>query len=173
MNKYLFFFAFVIVALVSCKSSEPTTTQNNTPEQTMEQAMKYPANAQAETIEVDTAETIDWSLQKTASGLEYQLLMPGNGPKPVAGDVVVVHYTGTLEDGTKFDSSVDRGQPFSFTLGKGQVIKGWDEGIALLKQGTRARLIIPPHLGYGDRSIGSIPPNSYLIFEVELLEIKK
>jgi peptidylprolyl isomerase len=107
----------------------------------------------------------------TASGLKYLELADGSGAVPQAGQTVKVHYIGTLEDGTKFDSSRDRGRPFEFTLGAGQVIKGWDEGIASMKVGGRRQLVIPPDLGYGARGIGPIPPNSTLIFDVELMGI--
>lgn len=110
---------------------------------------------------------------KTPSGLEYEILEKGNGKSPVKGGKVTVHYTGKLTNDTVFDSSVKRGQPFSFKLGVGQVIKGWDEGIALLKVGDKARLTIPPQLGYGERGAGgAIPPNATLIFDVELLDAK-
>lgn len=113
------------------------------------------------------------NIMTTASGLQYIELEAGTGASPQVGDTVAVHYTGTLEDGTKFDSSLDRGQPIEFTLGVGQVIAGWDEGIALLKVGGKAKLIIPPELAYGNRAVGGvIPANSTLIFEVELVEIK-
>lgn len=102
----------------------------------------------------------------------YQTIKEGTGDVAVKGDTVSVHYVGTLENGTKFDSSRDRGTPFEFTLGAGQVIKGWDEGVAGMKVGEIRKLIIPPEKGYGSRDMGSIPPNSTLIFEVELLEIK-
>lgn len=109
----------------------------------------------------------------TPSGLQYVIRTEGNGPKPAAGQTVSVHYTGTLLDGTKFDSSVDRGQPFEFVLGKGQVIKGWDEGIGLLNKGTKALLILPSALAYGSRGAGGvIGPNTPLLFEVELVDIK-
>lgn len=109
---------------------------------------------------------------KTASGLEYTETKAGDGPAPKAGDIVAVHYTGKLTDGKKFDSSVDRGQPFQFPLGAGRVIKGWDEGIALMKKGGKAILTIPPELGYGARGAGGvIPPNATLVFEVELVDI--
>ena len=108
----------------------------------------------------------------TASGLEYEDLVVGDGASPQAGQTVIVHYTGTLENGTKFDSSVDRGQPFRFNIGVGQVIKGWDEGVMSMKIGGKRKLIIPPQLGYGSRGIGPIPPNSTLIFEVDLLGIE-
>ena len=96
----------------------------------------------------------------------------GTGAEAKPGNKVSVHYTGTLENGSKFDSSLDRGDPFVFTLGKGQVIKGWDQGIAGMKVGGKRRLEIPPELGYGARGFpGAIPPNAKLIFEVELLAV--
>lgn len=108
----------------------------------------------------------------TPSGLKYIELEEGDGATPQKGQTVVVHYTGTLENGTKFDSSRDRNRPFNFKLGVGQVIKGWDEGISTMKVGGRRQLIIPPELGYGARGAGGvIPPNATLIFDVELLRI--
>jgi FKBP-type peptidyl-prolyl cis-trans isomerase len=108
----------------------------------------------------------------TASGLMYEDLVAGTGPAAQAGDVVSVHYTGTLTNGEKFDSSLDRGTPFQFELGAGRVIRGWDEGVAGMQIGGKRKLIIPPELGYGAQGAGaSIPPNSTLIFEVELLDI--
>ncbi|MCI0399439.1 MAG: FKBP-type peptidyl-prolyl cis-trans isomerase [Chloroflexi bacterium] len=105
--------------------------------------------------------------------MQVIILEEGDGPSPQPGDVVSVHYTGTLEDGAQFDSSLDRGQPISFPLGQGRVIAGWDEGIALLRQGSKARLIIPPELAYGERGAsGVIPPNATLTFEVELVGIQ-
>lgn len=108
----------------------------------------------------------------TSSGLQYIEYEAGTGPQPQKGDVVAVHYVGTLTDGTEFDSSYKRGEPFVFPLGMGRVIKGWDEGIAMMHVGGKARLIIPPELAYGNRSVGGvIPPNATLIFDVELVEI--
>ncbi len=107
------------------------------------------------------------------SGLKYMITHEGTGKRAKEGDVVKVHYTGRLTNDTVFDSSVKRGQPFEFELGAGRVIKGWDEGIALLKVGDKATFTIPPELGYGSRSMGSIPANSTLIFDVELLGIKE
>lgn len=110
---------------------------------------------------------------KTSSGLQYVDLVTGDGREAHAGETAFVHYTGWLEDGTKFDSSVDRGEPFSFRLGAGRVIKGWDEGVVGMRIGTKRKLTIPPHLGYGSRGAGRIiPPNATLIFEVELLDLR-
>lgn len=109
---------------------------------------------------------------KTKSGLKYVEEIVGTGKTAKAGDNVVVHYTGWLTDGKKFDSSKDRNKPFTFALGAGRVIKGWDEGVAGMKVGGKRKLTIPPSLGYGGRAIGPIPANSTLIFEVELLSIK-
>jgi len=109
-----------------------------------------------------------------ASGLKYVDEIVGAGDTPQPGDYVVVHYTGTLQDGTKFDSSLDRGEPAVFQIGVGQVIPGWDEGVGSMKVGGKRKLTIPPELGYGERGAGSvIPPNATLIFDVELLDIPR
>jgi FKBP-type peptidyl-prolyl cis-trans isomerase len=110
-------------------------------------------------------------IQETASGLQYEVITMGTGPKPGAEEIVKVHYTGTLADGTKFDSSVDRGEPAVF--GVNQVIKGWQEGIQLMPVGSKFKFYIPYELGYGEQGTGPIPPYSTLVFEVELLEIVK
>lgn len=142
----------VAVVIPACTQKETKTTADKKAE---------PASAAANAV-------------KTASGLSYVDLVQGSGPSPTAGKSVKVHYTGWLENGTKFDSSVDRGEPFVFTIGAGQVIPGWDEGVLTMKMGGKRKLIIPPQLGYGAEGAGGvIPPNATLVFEVELLDVAK
>jgi peptidylprolyl isomerase len=130
----------------------------------------------AETAKFNTPKSETPSMEEniitTASGLQYVDLVEGTGAQPQSGQNVTVHYTGTLTDGSKFDSSRDRNDPFSFPIGKGRVIKGWDEGVMSMKIGGRRKLIIPPNLGYGASGAGGvIPPNATLIFDVELLKV--
>jgi peptidylprolyl isomerase len=136
--------------------TQPTTTvtqENNTP---------IKSNTMSEANAVTTS-----------SGLKYVEIIEGTGATPQAGQTVEVHYIGTLQDGTKFDSSRDRNTPFTFKIATGQVIKGWDEGVITMKVGGRRQLIIPSELGYGARGAGGvIPPNATLIFDVELLGVK-
>ncbi|RPJ69430.1 MAG: FKBP-type peptidyl-prolyl cis-trans isomerase [Acidobacteria bacterium] len=116
--------------------------------------------------------TVDEKVITTPSGLKYVDIVVGTAEEAKKGQTVRVHYTGWLKDGTKFDSSVDRGKPFEFPLGAGRVIKGWDEGVAGMKVGGKRKLVIPAPLGYGDRGAGGvIPPGAELTFEVELLGI--
>jgi FKBP-type peptidyl-prolyl cis-trans isomerase len=112
--------------------------------------------------------------QVTESGVKYEVIRAGTGASPKQGDSVTVNYTGWLDDGTKFDSSFDRNQPFTFKLGIGRVIQGWDDGIATMNVGGISKFFIPPELGYGERgAMGIIPPNANLVFEIELLSIKR
>lgn len=136
-----------------------TNEENTNAQDTMEQELYVPADDTTGFVETD-------------SGLKYKNYTEGEGPEAKAGDLVYVHYTGTLADGTKFDSSVDRGTPFQFNLGAGMVIQGWDEGVAGMKIGGTRVLVIPSELGYGDRGAGAaIPPGAELHFQVELIDI--
>ncbi len=154
-------------AQISTEAPNAAVTQNTT--------QASPASTtvtEKKTMQANDNNQSDEKVVTTPSGLKYEVLKEGTGETPKAGQTVTVHYTGTLEDGTKFDSSRDRGQPFQFTIGQGQVIKGWDEGLGIMKVGDRRKLIIPPDLGYGSRGAGGvIPPNATLIFDVELLGV--
>ncbi len=126
------------------------------------------------TVPPKMSEVYEDDYATTESGLKYYDFEVGDGATPEAGQTVIVHYTGWLDDGTMFDSSVERGQPFPFVLGEGNVIAGWDEGLASMNVGGKRQLVIPPELGYGETGAGGvIPPNATLIFEVELLEIQE
>lgn len=145
-----------------------------------EEVMKKEQEASAAQVQKDEEIIAKYLAEKKikatryASGLYYQQVKSGSGAVPVSGDSVSVHYTGMLLDGTKFDSSVDRGEPITFPIGSGWVIKGWDEGVMKMKQGEKGRLFIPSGLAYGNRGAGgAIPPNAVLIFDVELVKIKK
>jgi len=116
---------------------------------------------------------VDSTLFKTtASGVKYAIISQGEGPAVEAGKVVTVHYSGYLQNGTMFDSSVERDEPIMFIVGQGQVVPGWDEGLQLLKKGDKARIIVPPQLGYGEMVLEKIPVNSTLIFDTEVIDIK-
>lgn len=158
-------FFFTIGALVSCSQDE--------------QQLYFDPVQQRETDdkkiqEYLSANNVDMAtVTRTNSGLYHQTLEPGTGPKVESGDNVEVHYTGTFLDGTKFDSSFDRNKTFVVEpVGAGRVIKGWDEGLKLMRVGEKARLYIPSHLGYGRYPQGGIPPNAVLIFDIEVISIK-
>jgi FKBP-type peptidyl-prolyl cis-trans isomerase len=155
----------VVVALVAVIAFTQCSTEAEEPveEPTAESVEPPPAPEETSTAPAQTEEV---------TALEIEDLVVGEGAEAVAGSAVVVHYTGWLTDGTKFDSSVDRGQPFQFTLAQGMVIPGWDQGVEGMKVGGKRKLTIPPELGYGSQGAGGvIPPNATLVFEVELLEV--
>lgn len=155
----------VEVAPTAAEETAPDATTTEAPTEATDTAADPAADPNA------SESTEEPALITTESGLQYLDLVEGTGATPKAGQTIVVHYTGTLENGQKFDSSLDRNSPFSFRVGAGQVIKGWDEGFLTMKVGGKRKLVIPPELGYGSRGVGPIPPNSTLIFEVELLRI--
>lgn len=157
MNKYLTTAAFLAVASLAM-AQQPKQQPKAAPAKTTGSAQVQPKK------ELNVEYT-------TPSGLKYKITQKGTGKQATAGSSVAVHYVGTLADGTKFDSSRDRGQPINFKLGQGRVIKGWDEGIALLQVGDKAVFTIPPALAYGANPIGPIPANSTLTFEVELVDV--
>lgn len=174
--------AFCIVLLVAQISRDQATaiadnlSSSESAIATATQIAQSAADLAPEPEETATEDTEDTpnedTLVTTESGLQYEDIVEGTGAMPQKGQKVTVHYTGTLEDGTKFDSSRDRGRPFSFTIGVGQVIKGWDEGVASMRVGGQRKLVIPPELGYGARGAGGvIPPNATLLFDVELISL--
>ncbi len=179
MSKYLlnFIIFFVILAIVSAIyfygfNSEPV--EEDLPEEininmdTTNNETNPTGTDEAVEPEVNNDEPV-----AQENGLKIEILAEGTGEGAKNGDDIIVHYTGWLTDGTKFDSSLDRGAPFSFVLGQGRVIQGWDQGMLGIKIGEKRKLTIPSELGYGEQGAGaSIPPNATLVFEVELLEIK-
>ncbi len=171
MREIIISFGVIVVCVVVLVVSQ-VTNQPNASADRLTQNQPQIAQVTEKQPTSNTMSDDDNKVVTTPSGLKYVVLTEGTGATPKTGQTVVVHYTGTLEDGTKFDSSRDRGQPFSFKLGVGQVIKGWDEGLSTMKVGDRRKLTIPPELGYGARGAGGvIPPNATLIFDVELLKI--
>jgi len=159
------------LVLVSCgkKTDEPADVDHPSMDDSAEVITDQPEEV-AEEVPETTINVSEGGMVTTDSGLKYEDIQVGTGESPQKGDKVTV--TGWLEDGTKFDSSVDRGVPFNFTIGMGQVIRGWDEGVMTMQIGGKRKLTIPPELGYGPRGAGGvIPPNATLIFDVELLEV--
>ncbi len=153
-----------LVAAAGCKTPPAGTAGSATPAPA--------AGTEAAAPAAPTA-TNPAKVHKLASGLQYEDLVVGDGKIADPGLTAVVHYTGWLTDGTKFDSSLDRGSPFSFVLGQHQVIEGWDEGVKGMRVGGKRKLTIPSELGYGQRGAGGvIPPNATLVFEVQLLDVK-
>ncbi|MCX6641186.1 MAG: FKBP-type peptidyl-prolyl cis-trans isomerase [bacterium] len=166
MKKLIPFLLVIAMIVVGCnKKEEPADREARRAARAQKEQAAQPKSP--ETL------TQGGEMITTASGLQYQELVAGSGVEAQAGKVASVHYTGWLTNGTKFDSSIDRGHPFDFQVGVGQVIKGWDEGVQGMKVGGKRKLIIPPNLGYGDNGAGTlIPPGATLIFEVELLDVK-
>jgi peptidylprolyl isomerase len=164
-----FLLAMTLTACTQPPQTAQSPTDSATPETIESDATQPAATSAAETNTQDTEEQA-----MTPSGdLQYIEIEEGTGPAPEPGEVVSVHYTGTLADGTVFDSSRERGEPIQFALGRGMVIPGWDQGIAKMKEGGKAKLIIPPDLAYGEQGAGGvIPPNATLTFEVELVDIQ-
>jgi len=168
MKRCLGMAVLAVLVLAGCNQSSTTTSTTTTAG-----TSTPPAAHESTGTHMNEGQAGAASMVTTASGLQYQDIVLGDGPVAQSGNTVTVHYTGWLTDSTKFDSSRDSGRPFSFTLGQGQVIRGWDEGVAGMKVHGRRKLVIPPHLGYGAQGAGGvIPPNATLVFDVELLQVK-
>ncbi|MCS7073583.1 MAG: FKBP-type peptidyl-prolyl cis-trans isomerase [Bacteroidia bacterium] len=158
---------FVLTILLCCLVS--ACKQKSTTERVVGGMAAAPKNSPSIQTGFQPYPIDSTQLKTTSSGLKIYIKEEGTGNTPKKGEKVIVNYHGQLLDGTKFDSSFERGMPFEFVLGQGQVIRGWDEGIAQLKVGSKAVLIVPPDLGYGSQSMQNIPPNSTLVFYIELL----
>ena len=164
-------FAF---ALAACNHAAPDTASTPSTETVATKTTTVATAPTAPATPAATADTFSMpsNLQTTPSGLKYTIDQPGTGPQPKPGQTVRVHYTGWLTDGTKFDSSRDRGEPLEFPIGQSRVIQGWDEGVGAMHVGEKRTLVIPPELGYGPQGSGPIPPNATLVFKVELVGVQ-
>ena len=172
MNLRLLAAALALSFMACSGKTDESTAPSDTAATPQEETSAVSAPAAEQGAGPDTF-AMPTNLQTTPSGLQYAIDQPGTGPKPQARQTVTVHYTGWLTDGTKFDSSRDRGEPFQFVIGQGSVIQGWDEGVADMKVGEKRTLVIPPALGYGEQGAGgAIPPNATLVFKVELLGVE-
>jgi FKBP-type peptidyl-prolyl cis-trans isomerase len=165
MGRYLTF-ALTVILLAGCSSGQKQQAQAAPAAQ---QAAPAPVSAAPAAEPAKTAAKPSDTVT-TPSGLKYIITKKGNGVTPKAGQVVKVHYTGKLMDGTVFDSSIPRGEPFEFPVGMGRVIKGWDEAVLTMSKGEKRTLIVPPALGYGPDGMGPIPPNATMIFDVEIVD---
>ena len=168
-----FFAGLACSALTSPPTPEPISTDTVTAAAAPPSSAKAPPTRPSTPAPVFSAPTVFHPPPDPNAKLVSQDLVVGKGAEAKTGDTVTVHYVGTLTDGKEFDASKKHGKPFTFPLGGGQVIKGWDQGVAGMKIGGKRKLTIPPVLGYGERGSGPIPPNSTLLFEIELLEVKK
>ncbi len=172
MKAILLSVGFMLVCVVVLVVAQVGGKQHTSVATPLTQTTPAPTTVTENNTLIASKTMADENAVTTPSGLKYVELVEGTGATPKTGQKVTVHYTGTLENGTKFDSSRDRDRPFDFQLGVGQVIKGWDEGLSTMKVGGRRKLIIPPELGYGARGAGGvIPPNATLLFDVELLKV--
>lgn len=178
---YIMLGVAIILIIVLATSQNKTSTQPGDMLNNMLTSPTPAINLNEQGINTNMTSTTTTTYPSTATnsaplemenGLVVQDTAIGTGPEVKNGDTIVIHYNGTLEDGTKFDSSYNRGQPFETQIGVGRVIQGWDLGVVGMKAGGKRTLTIPPELGYGDQAAGTIPPNSTLIFEVELIAVK-
>ena len=173
MEKSILLIIIAVIAIVGFYFLFQNSQNKNNENEKQEINSSENSEQQEADSSLENEEESEKEVKKKNQELEIEILKEGTGEEAKNNNKVTVHYTGTLENGIKFDSSLDRGDPFVFTLGIGQVIKGWDQGVLGMKVGEKRKLTIPSELGYGSRGAGLIPPNATLIFEVELLEVGK